>query len=286
MEKRKFIGIVRCALDEDIKKGDVTIKALAKPQARVETAILAKSQGIVSGMIHAKDAFFLANRKITFSPKVKDGGRVKKGQIVARIKGPAKDILKAERTALNFIAHLSGIATYTNEFVKRVKGHRAKIMDTRKTHPCLRESEKYAVRCGGGFSHRMGLYDQILIKDNHIKAESKSGRMAKEQAIRMLIKRAKKNSPRGIKVEVEVSNLTEFRAALAEKPDIIMLDNMSISDVRKAVKLRGRQKTLLEASGNVMLDNVRRIASTGVDRISVGAITHSSKALDISLEIL
>jgi len=191
------------------------------------------------------------------------------------------------------LSHLSGIATLTNDFVKKVKGCDVKILDTRKTLPCLRTLQKYAVKTGGGTNHRMGLYDQVLIKDNHIIAVSGersagSKRQRKIWAVKEAVKRARKNAPGSIKIEIEVNDLVEFKAALKENPDIIMLDNMTIAQMRKAARLRDKKGkgVLLEASGNVRLENIRRIAAAGVDTISVGALTNSAKAIDFSLEII
>lgn len=222
----------------------------------------------------------MRDSKIKFMPLVADGGRVESESQVAYIEGDSGAILGAERTALNFLSHLSGIATLTAKFIEAVKPHKVKIMDTRKTTPGLRLLEKYAVGAGGGENHRMGLYDQILIKDNHLAALGYNW-----DAVARTIEASRR---RKIRVEVEVQDLSQFREVLKLNPDIIMLDNMSPNEIKAAVALRneGHYDAQLEASGGVTLKNAGKIAATGVDMISVGALTHSVKALDFSLEIV
>ncbi|MFH1407339.1 MAG: carboxylating nicotinate-nucleotide diphosphorylase [Candidatus Omnitrophota bacterium] len=274
--------IVKIALKEDMGRGDITSALTVSKNTKVKALIVAKSAGVVAGINIARDVFSLVDRKIKFRPAVKDGAAVKKGKIVARLNGPARGILTAERTALNLLGHLSGIASLTAEFKKRTRSYKVKIMDTRKTTPGMRLLEKYAVKAGGGANHRIGLWDQVLIKDNHIKIQKSK---IKNQKLKDAIRFAKKRAPKGMKIEAEVGNLSEFKAALEAKPDIIMLDNMPIADMCKAVKINaGLVK--LEASGNVTLANMRKIAATGVDMISIGALTHSANALDLSLEII
>ncbi len=286
--------IVRDALREDVGKGDITSSLCRFADLKANAAIIFKGKGIVCGLKVMELVFKSVDRKLIFKPAVKEGAIVKAGKVVAYIEGKARSILTAERTALNFLGHLSGIATQTHRFVNRIKLYKVKIMDTRKTTPNMRRLEKYAVRVGGGHNHRMGLYDQVLIKDNHIKVglqgAGNSPGVGKKDIIKTLVTMAKRHAAKGMKVEVEVENLNEFKASLESCPDIIMLDNMSVRDISKAVKMRNAQpsrtKPLLEASGGITLKNVRKIARTGVDIISIGSLTHSVRSLDVSLEII
>jgi nicotinate-nucleotide pyrophosphorylase (carboxylating) len=239
--------------------------------------------------------FKTLDRTVLFDAKCAEGSSQRAGKVIALLCGSARGILSGERTALNFLSHLSGIAALTGKFVSAVLPYKVKIMDTRKTIPGLRELQKYAVRMGGGYNHRRGLWDGVLIKDNHIAA---SGLRPRALSLGELVRAAQKKSPRSLKIEIEVKNLREFKEALGAGPDIIMLDNMKIADIRKAVKIRratqgaclpaGRRghKTLLEASGGVSLNNAREIAATGIDIISIGALTNSVKAVDMSLEVI
>lgn len=291
LDKSKIIPLLKEAIREDIGAKDITSYSVLHPDTCIKAYLLAKESGIVCGMEVAELIFDIVDRRIRFKPQVKDGDAISNDKILAYIEGPARTILSCERVALNFLCRLSGIATLTNEFVKKVSDTNAKIMDTRKTTPLLRELEKYAVICGGGFNHRMGLFDMVLIKDNHISVLASQSPVAEKKrfAIEETIKRARKYAPKAKKVEIEVNNLEEFKTALGAKPDIIMLDNMSIDDTKEAVSLARHSaiyRPLLEASGNVTVDNVREIALTGVDMISVGSLTHSAKAVDISLEIM
>ena len=281
--KTKFTKrIIRNALDEDIGSGDITSKLTIPKNLKVKARIIAKEAGVIAGILVVRNVFKMIDKNIKFKPLVKDGQSVKKNKILARIEGNARKILLGERTALNLLSHLSGIATFTKEFTNRIKPYRVKILDTRKTNPDLRYLEKYAVRCGGGDNHRMGLWDMILIKDNHLSINRGKG-------IKDIIKNVKKGNSRGLKIEVEVKNLREVKEALSAKPDIIMLDNMSIPTIKRAVKLRNSNPAYkniqLEVSGGVNLKNVRQIAATGVDLISVGALTHSTKDIDVSFQI-
>ena len=232
--------------------------------------------------------FHLLDGAIKFKPLAKDGDRVRAGKVVARIEGPARSVLTAERVVLNFLGHLSGIATLTAEYVKRTRPYKTKIMDTRKTTPGLRYLEKYAVRTGGGHNYRMGLYDQVLIKDNHIKVKSSKlkGKSSSEKAsiIQELVFQAKERAPKGMKVEVEVQSLSDLKEAMRARPHVIMLDNMKIAQMGPAVRMVGK-RAKLEASGRVTLKNVRQIARTGVDMISIGELTHSVRSIDVALEI-
>ncbi len=222
--------------------------------------------------------FKTVDKDVKFEAAVKEGKEVKFGKIIAKISGKASSILTAERVGLNLLSMLSGIATKTREYVDAIEPYKAKLTDTRKTIPGLRDLQKYAVRIGGGYNHRMGLDEMILIKDNHIKVTSGYTKLP--------------SVPKGFKIEIEVENLEEFNHALKFKPDFIMLDNMKIEDIKKAVKIRNNMvfnshhpPTKLEVSGGVTLDNVRKIAATGIDIISIGALTHSVKSVDMSLEI-
>lgn len=267
--------VIVSALAEDLgRAGDVTAQACVPAAARLDCVFAARSPGIVAGLSCARLALSELDPTATFSASVEDGRAVEAGAELARISGNARAVLSAERTALNLLGRLSGIATLTGAYVGAIAGTRAKITDTRKTTPGLRALEKYAVRCGGGVNHRFGLDDAILIKDNHIAA---CGTVAEA------VRRAKAYAGHLMKVEVEVDTLAQFDEALAERPDVIMLDNFSLADLAEAVR-RNEGRVTLEASGGVNLDTVRAIAETGVDVISVGALTHSAKVLDIGLD--
>ena len=271
--------IINIALDEDTGRGDVTSEALISPDLTGKATLLVKEKGVLAGIELARRVFGRIDPAIKFEILIKDGTPIKPGDVAARITGSVSGILKAERTALNFLQRLSGIATLTAQYVAEVKGTDAKIYDTRKTTPGLRLLEKYAVKMGGGTNHRMSLSDAVLIKDNHIAALRAQGMSLKE-----IIAKARRNAPAGITVEIEVTSIKEAEEVVNAGADIIMLDNMSLSDIGKAVKyIAGRAK--VEASGKITLDNVRKAAQTGVDIISIGALTHSYKALDISLEM-
>ncbi|MBM3157833.1 MAG: carboxylating nicotinate-nucleotide diphosphorylase [Chloroflexi bacterium] len=270
--------IVKDALSEDIASGDVTTEALIPSDLRGKASILVKRDGVLAGIDVAREVFRQIDRSLRFKALAKDGTKVRKGQVVATVEGKAASILKAERTALNFLQHMSGIATETARYVEAVSGTRAVVTDTRKTIPGLRLLEKYAVRAGGGKNHRLNLADGVLIKDNHLVALR-----ADEVGLGEAVKKARQRAPKGLKIEVEVESVPQAREALAAGADIIMLDNMKPEDMRKAVKLV-KGKALLEASGGITPDNVRSVAETGVDLISIGALTHSARALDISLE--
>jgi len=277
-----LISFLRRSLNEDIGKRDITTEIIIPPDRSVRAILLAKEDAVVCGLDIAGLVFKLKNKKIKFKPLIRDGQKIKKGEILACIKGKAKSILTAERVALNFLNLLSGIATRTRQYVDKIRPYKVKIMDTRKTIPGLRQLQKYAVRVGGGYNHRMRLDEMVLIKDNHLKV---SGGYQKLQKLPKVT--------RGYGVELEVKNLKEFKEALKLKPDIIMLDNMSVKDIKKAVNLRNYQLPItnyqlpkLEASGRINLKNISKIASTGIDTISIGELTHSINSVDISLEIL
>ena len=287
---KKVLTIIRVALKEDIGSGDITSKLILLRKKKIKAVILAKEAGVVCGLNVVRLVFKTVDKRIRFLVTTSDGKEIKAGSVLARLEGEAKGILKAERVALNFLARLSGIATKTFSYIQRVKSFPVKIMDTRKTTPGLRILEKYAVRCAGGFNHRMGLWDQILIKDNHLFVYRIPHTAYRKKPLEELIKKIKRKKPKGMKIEVEVRNLQELKATLVAKPDIIMLDNFKLEDIRKAVKIRNDVRSMmyevpkLEVSGRVNLDNVRKIAATGVEMISVGELTHSAKALDVALK--
>ena len=259
---------------EDLKpSGDVTSK-LIKNNKKIKAKILANQNCVVGGLNFAKAAFKYSNKKIIFKSKTKDGNKVKKGKVVAIINGKVKEILRGERVALNFLSLISGVATITKKFVDKVKGKSCKICCTRKTSPNLRAIQKYGVKLGGGLNHRFNLSDEILIKDNHIAIEGN---------IRELVKRAIKNKKRK-KITVEVDNLNQLKKILGLKFDRILFDNMNLKNIRKGIKL-SKKLYETEASGGITLKNVRKIASTGVKRISIGRITHSAPSIDFKLEL-
>ena len=271
--------IIDRALAEDLVKGDVTTDALIPADRRGTGLIVAKKEGILAGINIAKQVFHRVDPELKVEVLLEDGAGVKPGSKVANVSGSIASILAAERVALNFLQRLSGIASETKRYVEAVKGLPVRIMDTRKTTPGLRSLEKHAVKVGGGENHRMNLGDGILIKDNHLAALRSQG-----LNIKQIVARARQNSPQRLPVEVEVATASEALEAAEAGADIVMLDNMSLEDMRKAVKsIHGR--ALIEASGGITLDNVRAVAETGVDFISIGALTHSVTALDISLEL-
>ena len=270
--------LIQTALQEDVKNGDITTKATISKSKKAIGKFLVKADGIIAGLEIAKSVFKTVDPKIKFEIKIKDGFKVKYGDVAAIVSGKAQSLLTAERTALNFLQRMSGIATSANVYAEKVKHTKAKVIDTRKTVPGLRSLDKLAVKLGGCTNHRIGLYDMFLIKDNHIEV---AGSITK--AVEASVKYNKKHHKK-FKIEVETKNLKEVEETLMTKADIIMLDNFEIEEMKKAVKfINGKCK--LEASGGVNLDTVKSIAETGVDFISVGALTHSVKALDISLEI-
>jgi len=269
---------VNAALAEDVGSGDATTLATVPEEATARAAMVAREPLTVAGLDFAESAFRELSSEVRFERQVQDGAHVQRGAVLLRISGPARAILTAERVALNFTQRLSGVATLTARFVEAVRGTRAEILDTRKTTPGWRRFEKYAVACAGGRNHRIGLYDMILIKDNHLAAL----RDEKPNAIAAAVQRARAKYPQ-LKVEVEADTLEQVAQAADAGADIILLDNMNTDQFRAAVALvAGRAKT--EASGGVNLATVRGIAETGVNFISVGAITHSARAVDIGLD--
>jgi nicotinate-nucleotide pyrophosphorylase (carboxylating) len=265
---------IRSALEEDIGVGDMTSGLLVPEEHRASGVLVAKSGFMLAGLLFAEEVFRSLDSDIKFTQLAEEGSRVKKSAVLARITGRTQSLLAGERVALNILQRLSGVATLTNRFVKKVEDLDVRILDTRKTTPGMRYIEKYAVRIGGGYNHRFGLYDGILIKDNHIEAAG---------GIKNAVAQARENFRD--KIEVEAESLKDVKDAVQAGADIIMLDNMSVKDMKAAVRIAGK-KAKLEASGNVTIDNVRRLAETGVDYISVGALTHSAPAADISMKIV
>ena len=266
---------LRLALKEDVGTRDVTTEALFPEGRTVKAIILAKEDLLLAGLSVAERTFTCLDEKVEFKRHFEDGDWIEEGETIEELRGDIRSLLAAERVALNILQRLSGIATLTRSFVDRVRGLPVRIVDTRKTTPLMRPLERYAVRVGGGSSHRFGLYDGILIKENHIKACGGIG-----EAIR----RVRERGPFGMKIEVEVESLEGVREALEHAPDVILLDNMGLEEIREAVRI-AKGKAILEVSGGVTLERVRAIAETGVDLISIGHITHSARAVDISMEI-
>lgn len=269
------------AIEEDLSSGDITTELTIPSKKNSRASIIAKSDFILAGMPFVKELFLLYDPEIEFKILKDEGSWIKKGEVIAELKGKTHSILACERTGLNILQRLSGIATVTKRFVEEIKGTSARILDTRKTTPCMRYLEKYAVRMGGGYNHRFGLYDGILIKDNHIKAAG---------GIKKALNNIKKSRAfhHLLKIEVEVKDINEVKEALEAGADVIMLDNMDLEEIKKAVTIIREKKPwiLIEVSGNVNLQNVRKIAETGVDFISSGMLTHSAEAADISLKII
>ncbi len=281
MDLQQINKIVRLALKEDLGAGDVTTLALVPAGLAVEAVIVFREPAVVCGLEFVKRTFLSLDRSAVISFSVGDGKRVEAGSEVARIRGKARAVLSGERVALNFLGRLSGIATQTRFFVDAVHGTKALILDTRKTTAGLRRLDRYAVRLGGGANHRFDLGEMVLVKDNHRMLYGGCGTLA--SMVREL--RAKTDKP----IEVEVDTLEELADILREPPEMILLDNMSVKDLRRAVGmvllLRGKKRPLLEASGGINTGNVRSVALTGIDRISIGALTHSTRSVDVSLEM-
>ena len=272
---------VRAALQEDLgRAGDITSQATIPATAMARAVIAARKPGVACGLALARAAFAMMDQALVFECLVEDGAHLKAGDIAARITGPARALLSAERVALNYMGRLSGIATLTSHYVAEVAGTGAKICCTRKTTPGLRAFEKYAVRCGGGMNHRFGLDDAFLIKDNHI---------AVCGGIIPALRAAKAAAGHLVKIEIEVDNLAQLREVIAEGADVVLLDNLSLDMLRQAVAMvrarPGPGILLTEASGGVTLDSLRKIAETGVDMVSSGALTHSASVLDLGLDI-
>ena len=268
--------ILRRALEEDLGSGDLTTNATIDPGLKGRASLLARETLVLAGLPVFINVFRMLSVEITSEDYFEDGQLVREGEKICQITGPANAILKGERTALNFLQRMSGIATLTKTYVDKVGSQKVRLVDTRKTAPGLRLFDKYAVRMGGGFNHRFGLYDGVLIKDNHISAAG---------SITNAVDLAKRNAPHTIKVEVEVEDLEALEEAIQAGADVVLLDNMSPHILKEAVRL-SNGRVPLEASGGINLKNIEQIAKTGVDIISVGALTHSAKAVDISLEII
>jgi nicotinate-nucleotide pyrophosphorylase (carboxylating) len=264
---------IRRALEEDIGTGDVTTNSIVPEDATLHGQIVAKQSGVVAGLEVARGALLAVDNRVKFVTNLADGAAVERRAVLAAVSGPARALLTGERTALNFLGRMSGIATLTRQFVEAVSGTKAVILDTRKTAPGLRSIDKLAVRLGGGQNHRVGLFDMVLIKDNHIDFAG---------SITAAVERVRASGTK-LEIEVETRSLDDVREALELKVERILLDNMSIEMMTEAVRLNGG-RAKLEASGNVTLDNVRDVARTGVDYISVGALTHSLRVFDVSLE--
>ncbi|MFA6142952.1 MAG: carboxylating nicotinate-nucleotide diphosphorylase [Candidatus Omnitrophota bacterium] len=285
IEKDRALPIIRAALKEDIGKGDITTSAVIDKFSSSKASIITKEDCVVCGMDIAEWTMAQVDYSVRFKPNCNDGDPVGAGKELAFLEGHVDAILRAERTILNFLSFLSGISTKTRQLVDKAKPYGVAVMDTRKTLPLLRYLEKHAVCVGGGRNHRMGLYDQVLIKDNHIKW---AGEQGKDVNLRSLVEKIRKKSLKNTVVEIEVETIEEFSDALAGKPDIIMLDNMSSRDVMACVDIRrlSKAKPLLEVSGGITLDTIEEYAKTKVDMISIGSITSSVADIDMSLELI
>jgi len=276
MKEGKVNSIIEAALKEDMPQGDITSESIIPPSSMSKAIILAKGRGVLAGMEVARRVFQKIDPKVRFRKILEDGETFKKGERLAEIEGLSISLLKGERTALNFLQRMSGIATTTRKFVRAIQGTKTKILDTRKTTPGLRALEKYAVRMGGGLNHRFSLSEMVLIKDNHLRLVP---------SISEAIKRAKRRAKPGVKVEVEATSLEEVKEAVRGGADMVMLDNMPTEKIKNVVKwVKGRVP--LEVSGKVTLAKAKEAASLGVDFVSVGSLTHSYKSVDISIEFL
>ena len=276
LDPRDVDRVVRAALDEDLPAGDVTSNALIPAGVRSEAVLLAKESGILAGLPVARRVFETVDPKVAFEALSEDGRSFQAGDVLGRVLGGARSLLAGERTALNFLQRMSGVATLTRAFVRAVAGTKARILDTRKTTPGLRALEKYAVAAGGGVNHRRSLSDMILIKDNHVRQVG---------GVLEALRRARAAAPAGLRIEIEITNAAEAEAALRGGADMIMLDNMTVEEMTAVVALAAG-RVPLEASGGMILERVGEVAATGVDFISVGALTHSARAVDISLEFV
>lgn len=289
LERDKVIRFVRAALAEDIGMMDITSTYLVAHDLKIKAAITSHSKGVVAGLPLVEMIYSLLDRDVRIKFNINEGEAVEPGKAICYIEGPATSILKGERLVLNFLSRLSGIATTTKKYVDKARPYSVYIYDTRKTTPNMRYLEKYAVTTGGGKNHRMGLYDQVLIKDNHLSSLLKLKKTS--SIISDSVKMAKKRVLKNVKVEVEVKDIAEFEEALSSGADIIMFDNMRADKIKEAVAIKNKggvkgKRVILEASGNITLENVEEYAKTGVDRISVGRITHSPETLNFSLEVI
>ena len=267
--------VIDFALNEDLGSGDITTNALVPGEMKAKATMVAKSSGVIAGLAVAEYVFKSLDKDIRWQTFINDGGHVTKGDLILEVSGSYRALLSGERLALNFLQRMSGIATMTDNYKNQLEGSKVKILDTRKTVPGLRLLDKYAVRMGGGTNHRIGLYDMVLIKDNHIKVAG---------GITKAVAQIKKNIPVGFKIEVETTSIAEVNEALTAGADIIMLDNMDNTTMRECVKIINKQAKV-EASGNMTIERLREVAETGIDFISIGALTHSVTALDISMNI-
>jgi len=284
--------VVAQALAEDVGPGDVTSESVLPPDAAGRAHIVSRAPGVIAGLPVAEEVFRQVSRELCFTALVDDGAKVREGTRVAEIHGPGSALLSAERTALNFLQRLSGIATVTRRCVDAVSAYDAQILDTRKTTPCLRLLEKYAVRIGGGMNHRIGLFDQVLIKDNHLRM-AVPGSDDLSDAVRQTVRAARDKVGTNIEIEVEAETLEMVAAALDANADIIMLDNMSLDEMSQATEMvrrhrqdAGGERPYTEASGGMTEDRLAAVAATGVDRISLGAITHSAPILDLAMDVV
>lgn len=283
-EREAATKLIDLGLAEDFQGvGDLTSSSVVDASATAEIRVVARRNGVLAGAPIAEMVFNRIDPSVIWRTRIADCTQLTPGAVVATVSGPVRSLLTGERTALNFLTHLSGIATLTRQFVDAVAGTRAQILDTRKTLPGYRVLQKYAVRAGGGTNHRMGLYDGILIKDNHL---AYRGSADVSNRIAEAVTAARSSAPTGIPIEIEVDSLDQLRQALAVSPDIVLLDNMNPEQLRDAIAIRDKvaSQTQLEASGGVTLANVAEIAATGVDRISIGALTHSAPALDLAFD--
>ena len=280
LDKARVMRIIKAAIKEDLGIGDITSNSLISKLDSAKGSIIANEKSVLCGITIAEWIFGTIDYSVRFKPQATDGNIVYPGEDVAFVEGHARAILASERLALNFMSLLSGIATETRKYVEKTKKYGVKILDTRKTFPLLRYLEKYAVSIGGGYNHRMNLGEMVMVKDNHLKV------LDSKIDIRSLRNKLQRN----VKIEVEVDNLDQFKQAVMRKPDIIMFDNMDLDDIRKAVRLRNEKPSSknvkLEVSGGITLDNVEKYAETGVDRISIGAITDSVEGIDFSLNLI
>ena len=291
IDKKRIETIIRFALKEDIWTGDLTSQAVLEESLTADAVVISRGKGVVCGIDVMEKVFAAADPEVRFRPQVADGDRIEPDQEIAFAEGPARSIMKAERVALNFLSIMSGVATKTRQMVDAAGSSSIKIYDTRKTIPLHRYLQKYAVTVGGGYNHRKGLWDMVLIKDNHIRAFGEQMKTRENsKIIKDIIKRARAFVQKNVKVEIEVETLKECEYALEEKPDVIMLDNMTPDTVKKAVSLRKEKglegRVLFEVSGGITLDNIKDYASTGAEIISSGSITGAIEPLDFSLEII
>ncbi|MHC4945287.1 MAG: carboxylating nicotinate-nucleotide diphosphorylase [Planctomycetota bacterium] len=278
--------LVRAALEEDLGSGDVTVEALVPADRKGEGRILAKSEGVLCGLMPASLVFKILDSEVRISMESSDGRAIRPGQTLMTLRGPVASLLRGERTALNFLQHLSGVATLTARFREAILGTRARILDTRKTLPGLRLLEKAAVKAGGGTNHRIGLYDMVLIKDNHLEIMEGADEPAR---VRQAVRRSLQKAPPGMKVQVEVTSLEAALEAGKSGAHMVLLDNMTPEQMAEVVRALendlGDKRPLIEASGGITLSKVKEVAAAGVDRISIGALTHSAPALDIAMYI-